>query len=243
MPPIRTSGSHESARRLPWRYYMLFCVMTLPQFGCAQLKPTHSGYLTDYSNLQAKSSKTPIIRSRVVESAISGTTPLAGIDSFMIEPVAWLAKESTPSLVVEDCQKNLSAKLQKALSEELNGLKPVVDVPGPRTARVRAAVTQVAFARPLANSALSVVAVPLFNGGGTVEAEVIGPDGKQIAVVVAALPGRPWEVLGFFTWQGHAESAMRRSAAELRRHLSQPPPDATTPETPDISASAVSAAP
>jgi hypothetical protein len=86
------------------------------------------------------------------------------------------------------------------------------------------------------NSALTVVAVPLFNGGGTVEAEVIAPDGRQIAVVVAALPGRAWDVLGFYTWQGHAESAMRRSAGQLRTLLSQLPPEPATVEAPSAPA-------
>ncbi len=70
---------------------------------------------------------------------------------------------------------------------------------------------------------MSIVAVPVFNGGGVVEAEVKAPDGRQIAVVVAALPGRATDVLGFFTWQGHAESAMCRSAVQLKTILTQPP--------------------
>jgi hypothetical protein len=63
---------------------------------------------------------------------------------------------------------------------------------------------------------------PFFNGGGVVEAEVMSPDDQQLAVVVAALPGRAIDVWGFYTWQGHAELAMRRSAAELRQSLTAP---------------------
>jgi hypothetical protein len=205
--------------------------------GCAQLNPTHTGYLSDYSQLQQKAPKIPIIRSHVIEAGGSGA--LDGIDSFVIEPVGWLAKDESPTLVLENSKRNLSDKLRKSLVDELEKLLPVVDCPGPHTATVRAAVTQVAYARPILNSALSAVAVPIFNGGGVVEAEVIGPDGKtQIAVVVAALPGRARDVLGFFTWQGHAEIAMRRSALELRTILSQtpqvpPPEDISTLPVPD----------
>jgi hypothetical protein len=225
MPQIQTI-SRSFPRLLP--IVILPCLFAIA--GCAQLNPTHTGYLTDYSQLQTKNAKVPIIRPYVVEAGIPAPIALADIDSFTIEPVAWLAGDSTPSLVLDDCRKNLSAKLRKALADELGALRPIVETPGPRTAKIRAAVTQVAYARPIINSALTVVAVPVFNGGGVVEAEVIAPDGRQIAVVVAALPGRARDVLGFFTWQGHAESAMSRSAAELRTALSPPPSDLAPPD-------------
>jgi hypothetical protein len=179
--------------------------------------------LSDYSQLHVKAKRIPLIHARIIESGSLGAEALVDVDSFVIEPIGWKACEVMPGSFEEACQKNLSSKLRESLTHELGTLKPVVDQPGPHTARVRAAVTQVAYARPLLNTALTIVAVPLFNGGGVVEAEVISPNDRQIAAVVAAIPGRAIDVLGFYTWQGHAERAMRRSAAELRRILAQPP--------------------
>jgi hypothetical protein len=202
-------------------FLLLMSAMILS--GCTQLSPTHTGYLTDYSQLQAKKKRMPLSRTRIIESGCVGSEGLVDIDSFVIEPIGWKACEVKPGSFEETCQKCLSDKLRESLVKELGALKPIVDQAGPRTARVRAAVTQVAYARPILNSALSIVAVPLFPGGGVVEAEVIAPNDRQIAAVVAALPGRAVDVLGFYTWQGHAKRAMRRSACELCRLLSQPP--------------------
>jgi hypothetical protein len=179
--------------------------------------------LTDYSQLHVKAKRIPLILARTVESGCMGAEALADIDSFFIEPIGWKAGEVMPGSFEEMSKENLSRKLRGALTRELRALRPVVDEPGPRTAKVRAAVTRVAYARPILNSALSIVAVPVFNGGGVVEAEVISPNGQQIAAVVAALPGRAIDVLGFYTWQGHAERAMRRAASALRRILAHPP--------------------
>jgi hypothetical protein len=191
--------------------------------GCAQLNPTRTGYLTDYSQLQVTEKRIPLVRPRVVESGCPGAEASKNIDSFFIEPIGWKAGEVLPGSFEETCRKNLSNTLRASFARELGALKPVVDEPGTRTARVRAAVTQVSYARPLLNSALTVVAVPIFNGGGVVEAEVIAPDGRQIAAIVAALPGQAFDVMGYYTWQGHAEKAMRRSACRLRKLLEKPP--------------------
>jgi hypothetical protein len=203
--------------------FLLLLAAIAPFGGCAQLNPTRTGYLTDYSQLQVTEKRIPLIHTRIIESGCPGAGVLKDIDSFAIEPIGWKVGEVASGSFDETCRKNLSRKLREALTRQLSALKPVVDEPGPRTARVRAAVTQVAFARPILNSALTIVAVPVFNGGGVVEAEVISPDDRQIAAVVAAIPGRAIDVLGFYTWQGHAERAMRRSAAELRRILARPP--------------------
>jgi hypothetical protein len=209
-------------RRRPVGFVLLaHTVATLA--GCAQLNPTRTGYLTDYSQLQVTEKRIPLVRPRVVESGCPGAEALKDVDSFFIEPIGWEAGEVVPGSFEETCRENLSNTLRASLTRELGALKPVVDEPGTRTARVRAAVTQVAYARPLLNSALTVVAVPIFNGGGVVEAEVIAPDDRQIAAVVAALPGRAFDVMGFYTWQGHAEKAMRRSARRLCKLLAKPP--------------------
>jgi len=221
MQPVRAFLDAIS-RRFRWSIGLVVLVHTV-LVGCTQLNPTHTGYLTDYSQLQITEKRIPLVRPRVVESGCPGAEALKDIDSFYIEPIAWKVVEVVPDSFEETCRENLSHILRASLTRELGTLKPVVDQPGSRTARVRAAVTRVAFARPLLNSALTVVAVPIFNGGGVVEAEVIAPDDRQIAAIIAASPGRAFDVMGYYTLQGHAEKAMRRSACRLRKLLEKPP--------------------
>jgi hypothetical protein len=198
-----------------------FCALLLPT-GCTQLNTTRTGYLSDYSQLQKQDESHSLLHPRIIEAGGSGLEAFGeNIDSFLIEPVAWKVGDVAPGSKEESYQLNLSTQLRRALIDELRTVRKIVEFPGPHTATVRAAVTNVALARPILNTALSIVAVPVFNGGGVVEAEVKAPDGRQIAVVVAALPGRATDVLGFFTWQGHAETAMRRSAAQLKSILTQ----------------------
>src|SRR3984885_7457264 len=224
MQPVRAFLDAISRRFHRRAIGLVLLVHTLATLaGCAQLNPTRTGYLTDYSQLQVTEKRIPLVRPRVVESGCLGAEALKDIDSFFIEPIGWKVGEVVPGSFEEACRKNLSNTLRASLTRELGALKPVVEEPGTRTARVRAAVTQVAYARPLLNSALTVVAVPIFNGGGVVEAEVIAPDDRQIAAIVAALPGRPFDVMGYYTWQAHAETAMPRSACRLRKLLAKPP--------------------
>ena len=56
---------------------------------------------------------------------------------------------------------------------------------------------------------------PIFFGGGSVEAEVIAPDGRQIAAVSSASGGGWLDVVGYYTYSDHARKAMSRCAGEL----------------------------
>ena len=120
---------------------------------------------------------------------------LAGIDSFYVEPVQWLVSEESRGGGNPERQQRLTSALVAGLKEQLATLKPVVDQPGPNTARVRSAITEVKLSRPLLNTALlatvitPVVIGPIFNGGGFVEAEIIGPDGRQLSAISCASGG------------------------------------------------------
>jgi hypothetical protein len=194
--------------------------------GCASYRPTQSGYLSDYTQLQ----KDPIHlnyglgreRANSHNALPESTSP---IDSYYIESVVWMVDESSRAGGDPKRRDYLISKLDEALRNQLGKLKPIVDKPGPNSARVRAAITDVKLARPYLNLALLPTLItpvrvgPMFNGGGFVEAEVLGPDGKQISAVSVASAGGPLDLFGYYTRSRHARQAMQRAAWELRETL------------------------
>ena len=194
--------------------------------GCASYRPTESGYLGDYSGLQ----KDPVHLNRGFglqrnKSHDASPEEACRIDSFYLEPSRWLVDESSRAGGNPKREAILTAALQEQLREQLGALKPIVDQPGPNTATVRSAITRVKLSRPLLNAALLVTAItpvfigPIFNGGGSVEAEVIGPDGHQVSAISCVSGGGFLDVYGYFTKSNHAIKAMKRSVRELVQTL------------------------
>ncbi|WP_435009398.1 DUF3313 domain-containing protein [Tundrisphaera lichenicola] len=198
--------------------------------GCASYHPTRSGYLSDYSQLQ----KDPFHLNYGLglernQARNASPAEAARVDSYYIEPVQWLVSESSRGSGNLNRRQMLISALQDQLREQLGTLKPVVDQPGPNTARVRAAITDVKLSRPILNAAMLATVIapvfigPIFNGGGFVEAEVIGPDGRQLSAISCASGGGVLDVTGYYLKGGHARKAMRRAAKELRETLGPKP--------------------
>jgi hypothetical protein len=219
--PRRSGG--QAARRCAGLIALLLAGAST---GCASYRPTQSGYLSDYSLLQ----KDPIhlnyglgLQRNKSRNALAEET--GRVDSYYIEPVQWLVSEQSRAGGDPKRQQVLTSTLETQLKEQLGTLKPIVDEPGPNTARVRAAITDVRLSRPLLNAAMMATLMgpvfigPIFNGGGYVEAEVIGPDGRQLSAISCASSGGPIDLFGYYTKAGHAKKAMRRSAKELRETL------------------------
>ncbi len=201
-------------------------LLLLPAAGCASYEPTRSGYLSDYSRLEKDS--VHLNRGLGLQRNQSHNATAAEacqVDSYFIEPVQWLVSESSRGGGDPVRQQALTSLLEEQLREQLGTLKPIVDQPGPNTARVRSAITDVKLSRPLLNAALMATVItpviigPIFNGGGFVEAEVIGPDGRQLSAISCASGGGPIDFFGYYTKSGHAKKAMKRSAKELRETL------------------------
>jgi hypothetical protein len=178
--------------------------------------PTRSGFLTDYSQL-VQIDKKDRIRANEVNPAV-----LAQIDSFYIEPVQWLAADLGQPASNPKVEAKLRNSLEMALVTELGSVRPIVNENeiGPGTAKVRAAVTGVQEAKPLANLFMAVqIAGPLFNGGAVAEVEVINPQGEQIAAQSAAFYGYEWDFLGYFWRPSHPKTALKRFAKQFGEEL------------------------
>ncbi len=219
MPRSRSRRPRASARAT-------LALALVAASGCNHYRPTQTGYLGDYSRLE----KDPFHINHGIgfqrARTRDATHEAAGaIDSFSIEPVEWLVDPASRAGQTPGRREALSASLDEALRDQLGRLRPIVDRPGPRTARIRSAITTVRLSRPILNVLLTAtyftpLAIgPVFFGGGAVEAEAIGPDGRQLAAVTSASSGGWIDLIGFYSRSGHAHKAMRRNAKELREAL------------------------
>ena len=111
--------------------------------GCVRLHPTRCGYLSDYSQLNAiGNGKDLLLKTPDVES-------FAGIDSFYVEQVQWLADDLGQPADNEAQSAQIRAALEAALLKELGSIRPIVNTPGPNTARVRTATAVRRFKAPV----------------------------------------------------------------------------------------------
>lgn len=182
--------------------------------GCVHMHPTTSGFLSDYSGL-AQADKKDRVRTKPVEPQA-----LAGIDSFYIEPIEWLADDLGQPADDPQQAATIRDALENSLVKEFGKIRPIVEEVGPRTARVRSAITGVQEAKPFANLFLAVqIAGPLFNGGAVAEIEVVSPEGRQIAAESAAFMGSEWDIVGYFWGPKHPTTAMARAAKQISGDL------------------------
>lgn len=203
--------------------------------GCSALShywPTQSGLLSDYSGLK----QDPFHMSYGIGfehnfSRYATPEDRARIDSYHIESIRWAVDPQSRAGRDPTRGPAITAALEKALRKQLAELGPVVDVPGPNTARVRAYITDARLSRPILNTAMTAAGVafpvtylgPIFFGGACVEAEVLAPDGRQLAAISCASGGGWLDLVGLYVRSNHAKKAMRRSAHELRETLEPEP--------------------
>ncbi len=190
--------------------------------GCAISRPTESGFLSNYAAMTPdRFHLNRGIGLQRAETFKASPTELAQVDSYYIEPVEWRVDPKSRGGKSDDRRQWLCADLDEALRDRLSTIKPIVDCPGPRTARVRSAITVVDLARPMANVLLTATLIspfgtgPIFSGGATVEAEVISPDGRQIAAISSASRGGMLDLPGYYSLSNHARKGMKRCAEEL----------------------------
>lgn len=220
----RMSRAQRSRSRTTLRTSALLALIAFS--GCAQYQTTESGYLSDYKQLE----KDPMHFNwaggfQRAKTHYATSEDYREIDSFYIEPVKWMVDPESRAGKYTQNHDFLKGWLDKQIRRELSQLKPIVDVPGPKTATVRSAITTVRLSRPYANLLLSatyfspIKVGAVFFGGAAMEAEVIGPDGRQIAAVTAASSGGLTDIIGFYTRTGHAVKALRRDAHELKQAI------------------------
>lgn len=214
-----TGGAGWPGHRLfvaGWATAMVFDLV-----GCADLHPTRSGFLDHYERLTPTSDRISWGGgNHRIEVALPAPGDMQSVDSFYIEPVHWLATENDWMGPNPGRRSSVSNALEGALRDKLGQIRPIVDKPGPKTATVRATVTDVAATRAVTKLIVSTTTWhSVSNGGATVEAEVLAPDGHRIAAVDGASMGGFLDYFGHYLWSSHSRIGARRVSGELDEAL------------------------
>jgi hypothetical protein len=192
--------------------FLLLCPLLLT--ACANLVPTHSGFLVDYTDL----------RPQEKNDNLEATASLGSIEwnEVHIEPVRFVNNDQSQASHAEG-QNALCGVLEQALAEEFADLS-LTGSDHSRAVRIKAAITGVNRSQPLLNffTALALF-VPVDNGGVSVEIEATEEgSGRRIVAMSGARNGSLFALSGYFKSYGHAEAGLKELAHEFRLLLLAP---------------------
>lgn len=187
---------------------VLFCTATIG--GCAS-KPatTHSGFLSDYSRLQA-----------VNESRMRYESPkVVSYDRFIVEPVRVEMQGDVLSTADRaEAMRHFDMRLREAIQQAGD---TVVTRPGPGVARLRVALTGVAQSTWWQKVHPVSRATGAGTGGAAMEAELLDSvTGEQIGAVVQAGSGNQFDFTAFSTL-ADVKSAIDRWTATFSERLKE----------------------
>ena len=192
-------------------------VVMLVQFGCGPGAVSKTGYLSDYSRLQAKSSSSlRYVNERALKQ----------YSSFMVDTVG-VYFHSGAKGIKEASKGELDQKKINKMTNYMHSVivkavkasgKRVVYRPGAGVARIRAALTDISKSNAttiLPTTKLAGVGL----GGATLEAEILdSKTGEQIAGLVEAQLGSRIPFSGLGKWDA-AKQAMDEWGRRLERRL------------------------
>lgn len=188
---------------------MLTAIGSIILAGCANQQVTRTGFIQDYNALSpVENTQQTLVRKPSQEL-------LSRYDSVWVQPVEI-------KIAISEDQKELQkiAELaEKALKTELGKDWRLTNMPSLKTLRVSTALTAVQKSKPAANIVLTLIAVPLFNGGLSAEVKILDPSNKEIAAVIWADEG-VMNPVGYYSEYGHpralTEGLAKSVAATLK---------------------------
>ena len=171
---------------------MLATIGSVILAGCANQRVTRTGFIQDYNSLSPVEDTTKTLVRKPSQELLSR------YDSVWVQPVE-IKIASTEDQ--KELQK-IAELAEKALKDALGKHWRLANAPGLKTLRVSTALTAVHKSKPVANIVLTVVAVPLFNGGLSAEVKILDPSGKEIGAVIWADEG-VMNPVGYYSEYGH----------------------------------------
>ena len=178
--------------------------------GCASLRTTESGFLSDYSELKVAEEKPncKIFVSEAFDISLYGQAEIATID-FSI-PVAKLKRLNDGDVA------KFSEEAHAILEEVFGELVKSEAASNAKTLRIRASITDVDTVNVGVNAIASVIAVPVDNGGVSVELEISDSESGRLLLALSGYEtGKIQQVGGFFSKLGHARSGLRKIAENV----------------------------
>lgn len=178
--------------------------------SCANQQPTRSGFLKSYDELK------PSPSGKVLTSD-TDRSRLSGYRAIIVMPAESRLGPDIDAASARDLAERMAAALKRELGKEW----PLVSAPGPGVLVVRSALSAVRKSSPAANVVLTVVAVPLINGGLSAEAEWLdGKTRKQVGALAWADEGR-LNPVGYYSELGHPKALVEDFAKAVACQLAR----------------------
>jgi hypothetical protein len=178
-------------------------------------RPETTGFLTDYSKLQAQSD--------VSSRYLAPGNRLGSYSKFIIDPVAihFHTRSKAAEKLKEEDLRDLKNYMHEALVKAIEDRYEVVFRPGPGVARLRAALTDLKKSGIVQNVLPIGKAIGSGLGGASLEAELLDSQtGEQIAALVESQLGERLSLDGYSTW-GDAKAIMDRWGKLFRERLDE----------------------
>ncbi len=183
--------------------------------GCGPRKPELSGFLSDYSKLEAQSDVSARYR--------APGNRLGSYSKFIIDPVVihFHTGSKSRGKIKEQDLTDLKNYMHTALVKAIEDKYEIVYRPGPGVGRARLAITDLKKTKIIQNILPIGKVAGTGLGGATLEAELIDSQtGEQIGALVESQIGERLSLDGYSTW-GDAKGIMDRWAKRFRTRLDE----------------------
>lgn len=201
------------------KYNMAVVLLTVLLIaGCSTMKTPKSGFLEDYSEFRVDPKDKSLFWYE--KEGVNWKR----FRKLMIDPVVVYFHPDARNRAIDPKElKKLTGYFRETVVRELEDEYPIVNAPGPDVLRVRAAITDVIPVKPITNIlTVAAIGIPLDMGGAAIEAEFLDSEtGERLGAVVDMKLGTPLDINGF-TSLGHAKTAFRQWAKELKQALNEP---------------------
>jgi len=192
---------------------MLTIGIMLAQCGCAAHKAKTTGFLSDYSKLEAQSD--------VSSRYLAPGNRLGNYSKFIIDPVVIHLHTGSKAKIKEEDLADIKNYMHEALVKAIEDRYEIVHRAGPGTARVRVAITDLKKSKMIQNIWPGSKLLGTGLGGASLEAELIDSgSGEQIAALVESQLGNRLSLDGLSTW-GDAKAIMDGWAKRFRGRLDE----------------------
>jgi len=184
--------------------------------GCASLQTTESGFLSDYSELKLDEDK-PNCKIFVAEGL--------NIDSYgsvEVAPILFSVPEAKLKRLNDEDVAKFSEESQVLIEDVFQGLVSGSESSATGDLVVKVAITDVDTVRVGVNAVAAVVAVPVDNGGVSVELEILDKKtGRRLFALSGYETGKIKQVGGFFSKLGHARAGLGKIAKNVVEMLEE----------------------
>jgi Protein of unknown function (DUF3313) len=198
-------------------FFIFAGILAFTLVGCAGHEAARTGFLKDYSKLEAH----PDVDGRF--RYINPSVDASKYSKFIVDPVAInLSKEGKEEVTDPEDLQGLAKHFHQKITEELQKGYQVVQSSGPGVARVRTSISEVEKTNPALNIHPGTKITGAGLGGAGAEMELVDSvSGQTIAAAIDNQKGSRLSIGAGLTWLGNAEEVMENWAEDLKKWVDE----------------------